>query len=132
MRLSKQRLGDNPQHYDGTFCDLDEEQKGVVRMRPDKTLTKDTSEKRTFNKWRIYPSPPPPHWHWKGKQPTPPLSSAVDNSDEAFDFSKSLSDIPQEDSHDFKLDDQGVYQVYDGGNGECTINLKLFYCLGLQ
>lgn len=115
MRLSRQRLGDDPRHYDGTLCDLDEEQKGVEGIQPDKNFTvPSASSNREFNKWRIFPKPPPPHWKWTGKQPTPPLTAELDYREEYFDFSK--CEIPDEGEHEFKLDDKGVYQVYSGGS----------------
>lgn len=119
MRLSRQRLGDDPRDYDGIFRDLDEEQKGVAGVRPDCFFsTKGGAANREFNKWNIYPPPPPPHWHWKGKQPTPPLTSESIVGEEEFDYFK--CEIPEEDSqHNFRLDDKGVYQIYDGEPGEC-------------
>lgn len=109
MRLSRQRLGDNPKDHDGVFNGLPEGSQDVVGLKPDATnYSLEPKEKKSFEPWTIYPKPPPPHWHWKDQHTvTTDPSSHVE---EDFQFSK--CDIPREDAFSFELDDKGVYQVY--------------------
>jgi AMP deaminase len=72
MKISLQRLGDNPADHDGTFSGFYPATKADVNgLRPDvdpyqadqKPAGEDQGESKA---WKIYPEPPPPHWHWKG------------------------------------------------------------------
>lgn len=110
IRLSRQRLGDNPRDYDGNFTDLEEDVQDVAGIRPDAELPVHDKRTKQYKPWKIYPKPPPPHWHWKGKKPAS-STSTVEHTEEEFDFNK--FDIPGEDHCGFELDDKGVYQVYE-------------------
>lgn len=114
MRLSRQRLGDNPRDHDGVFTGLDEDLQGVAGVKPYSDYAKRNKPKRSFQPWKIYPKPPPPHWHWKDTNLAPNSSKAVRTAEE-FDFAQ--CEIPGEDSRVFSLDEKGVYQVYNGTDG---------------
>ncbi|KAL5501480.1 AMD1 [Sanghuangporus vaninii] len=109
MRLSRQRLGDDPRDHDEEFTGLDEQVQGVAGVRPDAKITDRKPIQRELEPWKIYPKPPPPHWHWKDKKPAVPNS--LDYVDEEFDFSK--CEIPTADNRGFEMDDKGVYQVFE-------------------
>jgi AMP deaminase len=133
MAISHQRLGDNPKDYDGVFKGFAEDLGGVAGVRPDAYASlreKQGSatppdlkpDEHGFTPWKIYPKPPPPHWHWKpkpqeggslpmGVEPHPASSEGEGNG---FDFATCT--IPDSSSWIFRLDDQGVYQVYKGDN----------------
>lgn len=72
MEISNQRLGDNPQDYDGTFNGF--VQSGVADvngLRPDadprlaETPDGGNGKPPAFQPWKINPPPPPAHWHWQ-------------------------------------------------------------------
>lgn len=74
MRLSLQRLGDNPQHIDreSSASPLPAAECDVAGLRADSVLRSahlESSENEQSGgseqgrPWGIYPSPPPPHWH---------------------------------------------------------------------
>ncbi len=112
MRLSKQRLGDNPRDHDGIFTGLGEEIAGPSGVRPDADYSPKPGPINMFEPWKIYPRPPPPHWHWKGDESSAPDSvGARVPEPEEFDFSQ--CHIPGADDREFRIDDRGVYQVYD-------------------
>ncbi|KAI5119039.1 hypothetical protein M0805_005905 [Coniferiporia weirii] len=116
MRLSHQRLGDNPRDHDGAFSGLDEGLQDVVGVRADAEYNSRAKPKSQFKPWRIYPKPPPPHWHWKNEKPAPPNSLATGPDEEVFEFSE--CEIPEGYDLEFGLDDEGVYQVYEKTKGE--------------
>ncbi|EJC98137.1 AMP deaminase [Fomitiporia mediterranea MF3/22] len=109
MRLSRQRLGDNPRDHDEVFTGLEEDLQDVAGVRPDSKFADRKIRKQEFKPWKIYPKPPPPHWHWKNKKPAVPDS--LEYADEEFDFTKCK--FPSGDSRGFELDDKGVYQIYE-------------------
>ncbi|KAG5645992.1 hypothetical protein DXG03_004593 [Asterophora parasitica] len=97
MCRSLQRLGDNPKDFDGHEPSID----------------KDLGEPGTneFEPWKIYPRPPPPHWHWKEKDKV--VSSGETGTAEPDEFRFEDCHIPKAHGWTFRLDDTGVYQVYD-------------------
>ena len=113
MRISRQRLGDDPRDHDGEFTGLEEQVQGVAGVRPDAKILGRRSSQREFEPWKVYPKPPPPHWHWKDRKPAVPNS--LEYVDEEFYFSK--CEIPAADSCGFELDDKGVYQIYEDVEG---------------
>lgn len=134
IRLSKQRLGDNPRDYDGVFNGVDEDLATPSGVRPDADVdpfqnhnhTTTTTNTTAMNKpWKIYPRPPPPHWHWKDKTSLSSsgnvhdhdaLHSIQQSPEEEFDFSS--CEIPASDSLEFAMDRAGVYQVYKNLQGK--------------
>lgn len=110
IRLSQQRLGDDPRHHDGMFAGFKGDAGDVSGIKLHVSsceLVPPSGD--THSSWKIYPSPPPPHWHYKKP------STDFFPEDEEFDFSK--CDIPGEGSWTFKIDEKGVYQVYDSSAG---------------
>ncbi|KAJ7575108.1 hypothetical protein C8J56DRAFT_1007804 [Mycena floridula] len=108
---SLQRLGDNPRDHDGVFPGVDEDMADVSGMRPDADFTHNRPPEQPGEKWKIYPKPPPPHWHWTDKfKVVSSDGDAVKGNDE-FEFSQ--CEIPGEHPWGFKIDERGVYQVYE-------------------
>lgn len=119
MLRSGQRLGDNPQDYDGVFQGLDDERADVSGVRPDADFSANRPPPNTFKPWRIYPRPPPPHWH-RGEETVVNIGNrhhATGNEEFSFD------DIEIPDAHPwmFEIDVEGVYQVYENEDGESVI-----------
>lgn len=121
MRVSRQRLGDNPRDHDGVFHGLDEDLQDVTGVRPDAEYEDRKKPPRTFKPWTIYPPPPPPHWHWRDKDKTVEMNSMV-NSYVEKDFEFDHCDIPGEDMRSFEVDERGVYQVYSDLSGTMVIH----------
>jgi len=127
MRVSLQRLGDNPRDHDGYFQGLDPKITDVSGVRPDADISTYTSPgsddklpKSPYKPWRIYPKPPPPHWHWTRETEPEPVhgGDVAEAGKEEFVFKK--CEIPGgHDGWGFSLDETGVYQVYntDGSLG---------------
>ena len=115
MRVSLQRLGDNPRDHDGKFAGFKDDAGDVPGAKPDATEASiKPPEESPLSPWKIYPPPPPPHWKWKPQDQSNTSDAVHGNGDiqvEQFDFSK--CHIP--DHHDwvFELDEKGVYQLYD-------------------
>ncbi|KAF8517415.1 hypothetical protein BU17DRAFT_91874 [Hysterangium stoloniferum] len=105
IRVSCQRLGDNPKDHDGVFAGFENDAGEVAGIKPDAPLDSlcPPSEDK-FPRWKIYPRPPPPHWHYKSH------SVSAENGDEIFDFPQ--CQIPDADFWNFKMDEKGVFQVY--------------------
>ncbi|TFK63050.1 AMP deaminase [Pluteus cervinus] len=122
MLKSRQRLGDDPRHYDGHFHQINDEHAGVAGIRPDSDLIQDEGPSPPFNPWKIYPEPPPPHWHWTDKEKVVSSSNRHPSPGQAADeFNFEECEIPGGHEWSFKIDDTGVYQVYDDthpGEGE--------------
>ncbi|PFH49950.1 hypothetical protein AMATHDRAFT_146455 [Amanita thiersii Skay4041] len=114
MVKSKQRLGDNPQDYDGHFQGVSEDIADVASVRPNADYTKNSPPPHNFQPWNIYPKPPPPHWHWTDKQAVS-TDGHYSRGDEGFNFEE--CDIPGSHPWTFKLDDKGIFQVYDNEEG---------------
>ncbi|KLO14771.1 AMP deaminase [Schizopora paradoxa] len=143
MRLSKQRLGDNPRDRDDVFTDIDEELQGVNGIRPDANFSnhvKKTEKVQPTPKnerpWKIYPKPPPPHWHWKAKKSSISGENGLNGIPESIekseideeDFDLDQCEIPGADEEQrwFKLDERGVYQVYEGPEDESTSKSPIY------
>ncbi|KAF5380701.1 hypothetical protein D9757_007015 [Collybiopsis confluens] len=111
MVKSRQRLGDNPKDYDGSFPGLGEECAGVSGVRSGANFAANHPPPRSHEeRWTIYPPPPPPHWHWADQHSV--MSTDGRRSPEE-DFNFSECHIPTSDSLMFAIDDTGVFQVYD-------------------
>lgn len=139
MRLSRQRLEDDPRSYDGEFwCDdvsvPPAPADGDAGAPNQQSSTADDGEgkraRAPFPPWKIYPEPPRPHW-----EPGPSASTALpdhawkqsaltdEESKEAWkknEFRFEECEVPGIDETrgggqgwDFEMDDKGVYQVYD-------------------
>lgn len=111
IRLSLQRLGDDPRHHDGVFTGFEGDVGDVsgLKLHAYSSSAFGSPSEKKFSPWKIYPSPPPPHWHYK-KAP-----QSFFHEEEEFEFSK--CDIPGEDSWTFKIDEKGVFQVYAQSSG---------------
>jgi AMP deaminase len=116
MRLSLQRLGDNPRDHDGYFSGLDPEVPDVSGVRPDAVYDASAVPQSPFAPWRIYPKPLPPHWRWTDA--TEPVLGASPYHGEEFVFGD--CEIPGLDPRGFEIDEKGVFQVYEDVNGERT------------
>lgn len=151
MKMSLQRLGDNPKDHDGTFKGFDSEGDGdiggVSGARPDAYAKLQKNKQATstsqfmtdvnatpsqFIPWRIYPKPPPPHWHWKDKEAA--LAAGLP-PEEQFEFAKCIipgkqAIGPNQTVRTFRLDDTGVFQVYsdslEEGDGGFYESLAIF------
>lgn len=116
MAISLQRLGDNPRDFDGHFKGLPRSLSGVSTVVPDADLTnvEAVMEHQDFEPWKIYPPPPPPHWHWRDEN----IVVAADGTEQvkkaiAGEFQREHVNIPAAHPWEFKVDDKGVYQVFD-------------------
>lgn len=117
IRLSRQRLGDNPRDHDSVFTGLDEELADLPGARPDLDHSQKPKPPHQFEPWQIYPRPPPPHWHWNDKQTSVPDASPVSSARTPQEFNFSECAIPGVDSREFAIDDKGVFQVYESSQG---------------
>ncbi|KAJ6585412.1 hypothetical protein B0H19DRAFT_1109580 [Mycena capillaripes] len=108
---SRQRLGDDPRHYDGDFPGLDDKNAGVCGVRPDANYAANQPPIPKPKPWKLYPKPPPPHWHWTD---TAVVSSDGSYHDKGDRFRMQDCDIPGAHPFTFEIDDKGVIQVYDG------------------
>lgn len=114
MRLSQQRLGDNPRDHDGHFSGLDPDIADVSGVKPDANYDSFLPPESPFKPWKIYPKPPPPHWHWNNA--TDPIGSAPKVAvKEEFVFEE--CEIPGSHPWGFEIDEKGVYQVYSDVKG---------------
>ncbi|GLB38642.1 putative metallo-dependent hydrolases superfamily, adenosine and AMP deaminases family protein [Lyophyllum shimeji] len=104
MARSLQRLGDNPKDYDGHQFSVHHDL-GLGPEAPPQ-----------FEPWKIYPPPPPPHWHWKGKDNVVSTDGVPVAGTGEFRFEE--CHIPGPHPWTFKIDDKGVFQVYDDKEGE--------------
>ncbi|KAF8073956.1 AMP deaminase [Lyophyllum atratum] len=100
MAKSLQRLGDNPKDHDGHQPSVDQELRAISDAP--------TSQ---FEPWNIYPPPPPPHWHWTDEEKFVSNDGTPGTRSGEFRFEE--CHIPGAHPWTFKLDDKGVYQVYD-------------------
>ncbi|KAG5652267.1 hypothetical protein H0H81_005620 [Sphagnurus paluster] len=100
MAMSLQRLGDNPKDYDGHQPSVDQDLGGTHE-----------ASKNNFAPWKIYPAPPPPHWHWSDKDKV--VTSDGTPAPDSDEFRFEDCHIPGAHPWTYRLDDQGVYQVYD-------------------
>ncbi|KAJ7160135.1 hypothetical protein C8R46DRAFT_1177863 [Mycena filopes] len=110
MLKSRQRLGDDPRHYDGSFPGLDDNNAGVCGVRPDANYASNRPPASRPKAWNLYPKPPPPHWHWTD---TAVVSSDGSYSNKGDEFRMEDVKIPGAHPFTFEIDDKGVIQVYD-------------------
>ncbi|KAG6874800.1 hypothetical protein C0992_006484 [Termitomyces sp. T32_za158] len=96
MAKSLQRLGDNPKDYDS---------------HTDRGSAHASTSTRQFGKWDIYPPPPPPHWRWIDPTKGPKSGAAPDAKSTEFRFED--CHIPGPHSWSFRIDEKGVFQVYN-------------------
>lgn len=123
MLKSRQRLGDDPRDYDGVFPGVDSTYAGVSGFKSDMELSPNlTPSVQPFKPWKIYPKPPRPTWH-------PHSKAALDHSeDEPGDgFLFEDCEIPGVQSWSFRLDEKGVYQVYEVLEGKGEFNECLIF-----
>jgi AMP deaminase len=122
MRISRQRLGDNPRDHDGRFEGLDDAHADVSGARPDVDYVGNKPEGwGSFEPWVIYPRPPPPRWHWSDKETLERRGSegkevGGGGGDGEFRFEECW--IPEGHEWGFEIDEKGVYQVYEDVEGE--------------
>ncbi|KAJ7845375.1 hypothetical protein B0H14DRAFT_3109050 [Mycena olivaceomarginata] len=107
---SRQRLGDDPRHYDRNFSGLDDKCAGVCGVRPDANYASNRPPASRPKPWKLYPKAPPPHWHWTD---TAVVSSDGSSSNTTDEFRMEQCEIPGEHPFTFEIDDKGVIQVYD-------------------
>lgn len=111
IKLSRQRLEDNPRDYDGEFDpEPDSTTASFERAAvPGKTRAQTSGAKRMkFSKWQINPPPPAPHW--KAEQEAKPNVERVERPQD--ELLESAWDLPGRHRYDFSIDKHGVYQVY--------------------
>ena len=116
IRLSLQRLEDNPREYDGAFSpapDTTSTSTSVLDLTPidSNGLPPPTTPK--FEKWNIYPPPLPPHWNHDDRN-TQRLGSVSPAPRPEFFFEE--CHIPKGHPYVFQRDEQGVYQVYNSAD----------------
>ncbi|KAJ7845385.1 hypothetical protein B0H14DRAFT_3109052 [Mycena olivaceomarginata] len=107
---SRQRLGDDPRHYDRNFSGLDDKYAGVCGVRPDANYASNRPLASRPKPWKLYPKAPPPHWHWTD---TAVVSSDGSSSNTTDEFRMERCEIPGEHPFTFEIDEKGVIQVYD-------------------
>jgi AMP deaminase len=147
MRISLQRLGDDPRDYDGVFQGFGSEDIGGVNgVRPDaweslknargpegassigKTKAAQTRpDEPEVKHWSIYPPPPPPHWHWRpptdsndtGTSPfSVPHNVAPNHRTGTEGFDFKSCEIPGKHPWAYEIDDKGVFQIYNRSSSE--------------
>lgn len=123
MLKSRQRLGDDPRDYDGDFDGVDDEHADPSGLKPDVDPATNQPPAQQFKPWRIYPKPPPPTWHSKSKEVLSHGES--ETGGDAFRFEE--CEIPGSHPWNFRIDDKGVFQVYeaddDGKRGWFNIDV---------
>lgn len=143
IRLSCQRLEDNPANYDGEFAPPKNSTSAATSRPPsperatfsnrkkdaneggDKAApgpsAGESKEAPAFSKWTIYPPPPAPHWESKAKSSDPDIEPARE-------FRMEDCEIPGEHPFVFELDKQGIFQVYESAETGKPDELLLFPC----
>lgn len=114
MLMSGQRLGDDPRDFDGEFQGVDAEHADVSGVRPDAGPVQQHPPDNSYEPWKIYPRPPPPHWHWKDKEQ---VISSDGRHTIKDDFRFEDVSVPGSHPWSFRIDDKGVFQVYDTDQG---------------
>lgn len=114
MRLSRQRLEDNPANYDGDYNPSPSTSSSTVE--DPSTSTSDPA----FTPWTIYPPPPTPHWKERD-----PFTEATETTEEIAEkeakrreFHWEQVEIPKLEvtrRKRYEMDGNGVYQVYEEG-----------------
>ena len=134
IRLSCQRLEDNPINYDGDFAPpkdststsashpnfreevssattdplLQEPRKG--NLPSNLHSSRDGDSLLNLPRWHIYPKPPKPHW--ESRDPFA-VQITSESSPEQQEFNFSDCEIPGEHPFVYEMDKQGVYQIYE-------------------
>lgn len=128
MKLSRQRLEDNPANYDGLYS-----------APPSSSSSTDSPP--VFQPWVIYPPPPSPHWTERGpyEESTETTGEIAKREAKRRQFKWDKVVIPGQAEGDkkqrgFAMDSNGVYQVYSIGEWRgfpfCTKpNLTRIRCL---
>lgn len=131
MRLSRQRLEDNPANYDGLYSGTPLSATTIPLPSNDIAPLRDSPN---FNPWEIYPPPPSPHWKERD-----PYSEATETTIEIEEreakrreFCWEKVRIPGKEVEGkrkgFELDGNGVYQVYSEGTFLFPLSLVLYHC----
>jgi hypothetical protein len=128
MFKSCQRLGDNPRDHDGVFTGINEAIADVSGVRPDYLHAPPVTS--PFQPWKIYPPPPPPRWKFSDEHEAVGVDGTVERANDGFD--PQSSEMPGEHPLVFKIDETGVFQVYETLKGMLhSLNLFRFDRLGL-
>lgn len=116
MSLSRQRLEDNPANYDGLF------EPSSSPSYASTSYIRPVSLPPSFEKWKIYPPPPEPHWKERDPDATEPPAveggQGPRSEEERTRFEFAKCEVPSREEgrkRTFRLDEGGVYQVYDQG-----------------
>ncbi|KAI5480450.1 AMP deaminase [Pseudohyphozyma bogoriensis] len=119
MRLSRQRMEDNPANYDGLYSPSPSP---IGTPNPDPSSTSaiaDDDPEPKFKPWTIYPPPPTPHWKERD-----PFAESTETTEEIAqreakrrEFHWEKAEVPGRELEGkrkrFELDANGVYQVYE-------------------
>ncbi|KAF8215012.1 hypothetical protein K438DRAFT_1800601 [Mycena galopus ATCC 62051] len=114
---SRQRLGDDPRHYDRDFRGLDDKRAGVCGVRPDANYALNQPPASRPKPWKLYPKAPPPHWHWTD---TAVVSADGSRYNQTAEFRMEECEIPGAHPFNFEIDEKGVIQVYDNEVSESS------------
>lgn len=117
MRLSRQRLEDNPANYDGDFSPSPSPSSSQVNL--ENPLAPSSAPE--IKPWVIYPPPPKPHWKERD-----PFAEATETTEEITEKEAKRREfhwqdvvIPEREvagrRKRFEMDGNGVYQVYQEG-----------------
>lgn len=106
MKLSRQRLEDNPANYDGEYHPI---------------ASTSANPSPSFKPWKIYPPPPSPHWTERDPyaEATETTAEIATRERKRREFKREDVDIPgkeKEKAKGYRVDKNGVYQVYDLGS----------------
>jgi AMP deaminase len=96
-------------------------------MRPDADPNLPRPNSSEFKPWNIYPAPPEPHWHWTNPSEAVLKDKHLTPANEGFEFGS--CEIPGADDKtwEFKIDERGVYQVYDHEPGRLFFISDTFF-----
>ena len=101
IKLSCQRLEDNPTSYDGRFFPADS--------------SNQSNKAEQYQPWRIYPPPPKPFWYRNNSQGMELPHEPAREKKTEFEW-KDAGEIPGKHSKlnwNFEMDERGVYQIYN-------------------
>jgi AMP deaminase len=112
MFKSCQRLGDNPRDHDGVFKGLNDAITDVSGVRPESDHLQAPPAASPFKPWKIYPSPPPPRWQFSDERAAIRVDGTAERVNDDVD-----SQMPGEHPFIFKIDDTGVFHVYETLDG---------------
>lgn len=157
IKMSCQRLEDNPQNYDGQFAPRKDSTgassayqpatpsvmtpaAGTPAKQPTGSSSKHlrasanghgdqvSDQFPIFDPWKIYPPPPKPHWEQRE-----PLTNQAHSAKPYIQSEFHFEDVEIPGEHDFvfELDSMGVFQVYESAEvGECAFRLRVNYIVG--